>query len=119
MYPSGMLKKITAATLVLSILYSQLLWAADVRQMILEAKVMFEDDDMRRAGLAAASTPVAQAVEHQQDLQDLQENNNFSLTTANGDILEYVGQTLKQIKRTDGSILKNVQLDAEGNIVAA
>lgn len=118
-------KKSIAAALVLSFSYTQLLWAADVRQMLLDAKAAFETQDQRRLpeGASGAQLQTAQlqnqsVVDQQQALQDLQ-GMNFYLTTKNGDILSYVGDKLSQVKRPDGTILSNIQLDAQGNITSA
>ncbi|GEM_PF-2200012 len=115
--------KSIALSLVLSFSYSQLVWAADVRQMILDAKASF-DQDTRRSGsmtstdLTASQTQAAAVVDQQQALQDLQ-STNFSLTTKNGDILDYVGNTLSHVTRPDGTALRNIQVDANGNILNA
>ena len=109
--------------LVFTFSYTQILWAADVRQMLLNAKASFEDDT-RRGGtmsatdLGSAQTSQQAAVAQQAALQDLQ-NMNFSLTTKNGDILKYVGDTLSRVTRPDGTQLKIIQVDASGNIVSA
>ena len=41
--------KIVSSVLVLTFSYSQILWASDVRQMILDAKMMFAEEDAKRA----------------------------------------------------------------------
>ena len=115
--------KPVSLVLVFTFSYTQILWAADVRQMLLNAKASFEDDT-RRGGtmtatdLASAQSSQASAVAQQAALQDLQ-NMNFSLTTKNGDILKYVGDKLNEVQRPDGTTLKNIQVDASGNILNA
>ncbi len=109
-----------AAALVLTFSSSQLLYAADVRQMLIDAKARFIEDDQRRGGLSAeeladGQTYQQQAIDQQQELLE----NKFSLTTQNGDILHYVGNVLKGVDRPDGTRLNNIVLDANGAIVAA
>jgi len=82
--------KSIALSLVLSFSYSQLVWAIDVRQMLIDAKNSFNQDTRRPGGmsssdLAAAQDQAVSAAAQQQDIQDL-EQTNFSLTTQNGDI---------------------------------
>src|SRR3989338_8183195 len=116
--------KSVALALVISFSYTQLLWAIDVRQMLLDAKASFDLEDQTRASgtsstdLEAAQTQQQTVIDQQNALQDLQ-NMNFSLTTQNGDILKYVGDTLNEITRPDGTTLNNIQLDANGNIIDA
>ena len=121
------LTKITASFLVLTFSYSQLLYAADVRQMILDAKAFFDQEAANRPGgssslspqdLTAAQTQAAAVVTQQQTLQDLS-NTNFSLTTQNGDVLKYVGSKLNEVTRPDGSELHNITTDLNGNITNA
>ena len=116
--------KAIASILALTFSWSQILWAADVRQMILDAKEMFAEEDARKAqgssaGVLTSNESKQQAVvEQKQALQDLEERQNpqFSLTTQNGDILDYVGEKLSQVKRPDGTVLKNITTDAAGMI---
>src|SRR3989338_2191668 len=113
--------KPVSLVLVFTFSYTQLLWAADVRQMLLDAKASFDLEDTRRSGmdgetLTSAQAPQEAVVDQQNALQDLQ-NMNFSLTTQNGDILNYIGNTLDQVTRPDGTTLNNIQLDANGNII--
>src|SRR3989344_4935458 len=115
--------KPVSLVLVFTFSYTQLLWAADVRQLLLDAKASFEDDTRRGGTMTAADLESAQsaqqaAVDQQAALQDLQ-NMNFSLTTQNGDILNYIGNTLSKVTRPDGTTLNNIQLDANGNILNA
>jgi len=114
-----------AAVLIFTFSYSQLLYAADVRQMLLDAKAYFQEEDTRRldGGMSPSELETAQSqaqseIQTQEALQDLQET-NFSLTTQNGDILQYVGNTLKRIQRPDGTVLSNIELDADGNVQGA
>ncbi len=115
--------KSVAVSLILSFSFSQLVWAVDVRQMILDAESSF-DQDTRRSGnltptnLTTAQTQAQTTVDQQQALQDLQ-NTNFSLTTKNGDVLQYVGNVLNKVQRPDGTLLNNIQVDANGNITNA
>lgn len=117
------LRSVSVALLV-SFGSSQIGYAADVRQMLLDAKLSFQEEDTRRGDglsgdtLQTSSSPEQMEIERQEALQELQAM-NFSLTTKNGDILKYVGDTLSEVKRPDGALLKNIQLDAEGNIAAA
>ncbi|MBI3626768.1 beta-galactosidase, partial [Candidatus Uhrbacteria bacterium] len=66
--------KSIALSLVLSFSYSQLVWAADIRQMILDAKTSF-DQHTRRSGsmtttaLAAAQTQAQAVVDQKQTVQ--------------------------------------------------
>src|SRR3989338_1614423 len=114
-------KKIVAWVLVFTFSYSQIVWAIDVRQMLLDAKASFELDDaegpigMGSAELTSAESQQQAVVDQQQALQDLQ-NLNFSLTTQNGDILKYVGDKLSQVNRPDGTVLKDIVLDPDGSI---
>src|SRR3989338_5012927 len=93
-YPLGKrFMKGVASALIFSFAYSQIAWAVDVRQMILDAKAAFEEDARRSGGMTAADLTASETqqqnlVDQQQALQDLQ-NTNFSLTTKNGDILKY------------------------------
>ena len=72
-----MIKKSIALALVFSTLYSQLLWAADARQMLQNAKSLFEEDDTRRSGsmapaaLQGAQWKQEQGVANKQALQSL------------------------------------------------
>ena len=110
--------------------YSQLIYAADVTQMIADAKALFELENQKKAegGVSAAQLVQSQSqqqsvIDQQQALQDLQNNNNpvssdsqFSLTTQNGDVLSYVGNKLNEVTRPDGTILNNITTDSLGNI---
>ena len=103
---------------------NQVLWAADVRQMIEEAKLAFQlFDDSRRPSssaeaLAAAQTLQQSKVDSQNALADLMDS-QFSLTTQNGDVLSYVGDRLTHVTRADGTELTHITLDAAGNITGA
>lgn len=99
--------------------------AADVRQLLLNAKTSFEEDDARRAGgeispeaLAAAEAQAQSGIDQQEMLQDL-EAMNFSLKTQSGDVLKYVGDRLSRVERPDGTILKNITQDTNGDILTA
>src|SRR3989338_9924505 len=116
-----LLVKITASILVLTFSYSQLVWAVDVRQMLLDAKAFFDEQDAQRPrGMSIQDLEAAQAqqqaeVEQQQLLEDFQ-NTVFNLTTPNGDVLKYVGDKLNAVERPDGTKLNNIVTDAAGNI---
>ena len=106
--------------------YSQFAWAEDPRQMLLDAKKAFDEmvgsprpsTGTSASQLTASQTTAQNVVTQQNALQDLQ-NLNFNLTTQNGDILTYVGNTLNQAKRPDGTTLINILTDASGNISSA
>src|SRR3989338_2314378 len=106
--------KLISWVLVFSFSTTQLLCAADVRQMLLDAKMAFLEEDLRRSmtseELLSPQSPQESLIDQQNTLQDL-EGLNFSLTTQNGDILKYVGDKLSQVKRPDGTLLNNIQLD--------
>ena len=119
--------KTTSLLVAFSILYSQLLWAADVRQMLAKANQTFENEDTRRgSGSSPDSLLKAQAqqealVQNQNILSDLQNPAQFSLTTQNGDILTYVNGQLNQVvTRPDdegnSATLTNISVDEDGNI---
>lgn len=116
--------KSIATVLVFTILFSQTAWAIDVRQMLADAYATFDEEDaLRPHGMAASDLQAGQqaqqaAVNQQQAMQDL-ENLNFSLTTQNGDVLKYIDEKLDSIERPDGTTLKNIVTDAQGNIVEA
>ncbi|MCG3177196.1 MAG: hypothetical protein MOGMAGMI_02164 [Candidatus Omnitrophica bacterium] len=116
-----LLIKPVSLVLIFTFSYSQLVWALDVRQMLLEAKASFEEDELRRSAVSPRrleETQAAQQAEIDQQ-QALQELMSFKLTTRNGDILNYVGQTLKEVERPDGTRLKNITLDGQGRITGA
>lgn len=117
--------KSVAVVLIFTFSCQQLVWAVDVRQMLASAKSSFEEDQGSSlpAGSSVESFEESQAiqqsvVDNQQALQDLQ-NLNFSLTTQNGDILKYVGNTLKEVVRPDGTILNNIDVGVNGEILNA
>ena len=91
--------------------------------MILDAKAAFDEDTRRPGGMTSANLISAQTraqsvINQRQGIQDLQ-GANFSLTTQNGDILEYVGDTLSRVQRPDGTTLNHIQLGADGSITSA
>ncbi len=112
------------AFLVLTFSTSQAVWAVDVRQMLIDAKTFFDEQDAQRPhgmtseDLAAAEAQQQAVFEQQQFLQDFQ-NTTFNLTTAGGDVLTYVGNKLDSVERPDGTQLNNVLTDAAGNIQEA
>jgi YD repeat-containing protein len=89
--------------------------------MILDAKQSFElENEARRSGLTATELEASQTsqqslIQQQQALTDLQ-GENFSLKTQSGDTLKYVGDSLKAVDRPDGTRMRNILTDAEGNI---
>jgi len=121
MKQNGFCVKLTASTLLLTFSYSQLLMAADVRQMLLDAKTFFAEEDAQRPhGMAASDLQAAQdlqlaQIDQQQMLEDFQ-NTTFNLTTPNGDVLKYVGDKLSEVNRPDGTKLAKIVTDAAGNI---
>ena len=119
-----------AWALIFTFSYTQILYAADVRQMLLDAKRSFEEEDHRRgaADLEGAQDSHESLVDEQNTLHALSESNTvsdptsntgFSLTTQNGDILKYVGDRLSQVQRPDGTFLNNITLDENGSILDA
>ncbi len=114
-------------TLILSFSYSQFCYALTPRELLDQAKASFGlmGDDHHQGGgsnpvdLQQSQVQAQSAVDQQNNLQDLQ-NLNFSLTTQNGDTLNYVNNTLSQITRPDGTTLNNISQDAmTGNITGA
>ncbi len=120
----NLFKKSTALTLVLTLSWWQFAWAIDVRKLLWEQEQAFETNEMRRGEgitseqLQASQSVVENEIQHQNDLEDLQ-NQNFSLTTPNGDVLEYIGNRLVEVQRPDGTTLTNIQVDADGNVIVA
>gem|GEM_PF-1704550 len=114
---SQILKKVISSTLVLTFSYTQLLWAGP-RDMMTQSKAFFDEEAQRR-GMSAdefvSQSPNQSAVDRQNLLEAMSgpvttnttsnSTNTFSLTTQNGDILKYVGDTLSQVKRPDGTLL--------------
>jgi hypothetical protein len=84
--------KPTACFTLFMFVSTQVAWAADVRQMILDAKQSFElENEARRSGLTATELEASQTsqqslIQQQQALTDLQ-GENFSLKTQSGDTL--------------------------------
>ncbi len=114
--------KSVSICLISSLTLSQIGYATDVRQMLLDAKASFEEEELS-VGLSPAQLSSAErlqqaAVDQQNALQDIQDM-NFSLSTQNGDILRYVGNRLTQVERPDGTLLRNIQLGAAGLILSA
>ncbi|MGH7198471.1 MAG: cysteine peptidase family C39 domain-containing protein, partial [Candidatus Omnitrophota bacterium] len=68
--------------------------------------------------LTQAQSHVEAEIERQEALQDLQ-NQNFSLTTENGILLEQISQNQVQAQSPDGSTLTTIQLDQNGNVIVA
>ena len=120
------LKKLTASLVLLAFTGTQVLWAADPRVLLEEAKNSFnelEGSSLPPAGvssqtLVANEETVQSAVDQQNALQDLQ-NLGFSLTTPNGDILQYVNGALSKVTRADGTVLRNLRLNSDGSIASA
>src|SRR3989338_6888952 len=118
------MKKIIALVLAVSFLQTQLVWAwgSRARQLIQNSKAVFQNPDKdRRPGaqdvsaLMKAQAAQESLVEQKNALEGMQ----FSLTTQNGDILSYVGDTLTKGERPDGTELNDLQLDSNGNITDA
>ncbi len=112
--------KIISLALIISFSFSNLLYAADPRDLLNAAKAGFALEDQRRTGGEAPLNNQSQGyaqglVDQKNNLADL-EQLNFSLTTQNGDILKYAGDKLAQIQRPDGTILQNIVLAADGKI---
>ena len=117
------LKAISLA-LVLTFSFSQLLFAEDPRALLADAKASFDligqdrrPGAMDTVALSRAQSLTKSVVDSKNALQDIQ-NMQFSLTTANGDILKYVGDQLSQVT-AHGSIINNIKTDATGNITDA
>src|SRR3989338_8199536 len=127
---SRVFQKLISSVLVFTFSYTQLLYAADVRQMLLDAKMAFLEEDQRRAmtsdDLLSSQSTQESMIDQQNVLQSLEGpmdstslTTSFSLTTQNGDILKYVGDRLSQVQRPDGTLLNNIQLGSDGNILNA
>ena len=100
--------KFISAVLVGTFSFSNLLYAADPKDLFDQAKSAFN--------IEGQDGTVNQSVIDQKNaLQDL-ESLNFSVTTQNGDVLQYADDKLSQIQRPDGTVLKNITLDAQGAI---
>ncbi|MGH7197644.1 MAG: hypothetical protein ACREH5_02750, partial [Candidatus Omnitrophota bacterium] len=116
--------KSIALTLVLTFSWWQLVWAIDVRKLLWDQDQSFQEQEMRRGeGINAQELELAQSrveseIESQESLQELQ-NQNFSLTTENGILLEQINQDLIAAQSPDGSVLTTIQMDADGNVIVA
>ncbi|MBI3252926.1 MAG: hypothetical protein HYZ52_06420 [Candidatus Omnitrophica bacterium] len=114
--------KSVALTLIFTTGSSQLLFAGDPRQMLEDAKRSFLTyQSTRRPGGSEPGDYDFQRrqqdeIDRQEALQNL-DKLNFTLTTKGDDLLRYVDGKLFQIVRLDGSVLKNLQTDANGNIL--
>ncbi len=118
-------QKSISVILVFTFSFSNILYAADVRQMLLDAKAAFEFEDQRRGGSGQTADQLAKSLAYSEsvvgqlnDIADL-EKMNFSLTTQNGDVLRYVGDKLGSVVRPDGTLLQNITLGQDGSIQSA
>jgi antitoxin component YwqK of YwqJK toxin-antitoxin module len=126
-YKTSKVFKSLCLILATSIFFLDIAWAIDVRQKLVEDQIAIAAlSEGRLSGnpnLPESNTRferIAQStVDNQNDILELQQN-IFSLTTDNGDLIEYVGDTINRITRADGTTLTNLSFDVNtGEVVGA
>lgn len=122
--------RVIAATLVASFSIMDFAWAIDLRTKLQEDQLAWEllsqgrKYDSTQSNSALDNTTqfesmAAGEIASQNDLANLESLNQFTLTTQNDDLIQYIGNTVQKITRPDGTVLTNIELNSDQTIKRA
>ncbi|MFH1837352.1 MAG: cysteine peptidase family C39 domain-containing protein, partial [Candidatus Omnitrophota bacterium] len=111
-------------------LFNQVAWCADDLLEVISSKQIENISGLVISETQSSSTILEALMSQKQTIEDFNilnseqdpyspQNTEFCITTEIGDIVSYDNGSLKNIKRSDGTIIKNIILDPEGGLLDA